>query len=122
MALEAELALTQKVLDTMAAKEDSALGEVLDQPLCMLHTSTPRFGPEWVFGGVVGNSLDVDRALPPPSLPCTLGPVSHSPPLLPTAPCQTSAHGGPRPRGRLPHWLPQLQEVSKKARWGRGRT
>ncbi|XP_058529904.1 interferon lambda-1 [Ochotona princeps] len=77
VALEAELALTRKVLEAAAAKEDSALSDVLDQPLRMLQHIHTQI-----------------RA------------------CLPARPAQPMA--GPRPRGRLPHWLHRLQEASKK--------
>ncbi|XP_011807813.1 PREDICTED: interferon lambda-2 [Colobus angolensis palliatus] len=73
VALEAELALTLKVLEA-AADADSALVDVLDQPLHTLH-----------------HILSQLRACIEPQ---------------PTA--------GPRPRGRLHHWLHGLQEAPKK--------
>nr|XP_005589223.2 interferon lambda-3-like [Macaca fascicularis] len=73
VALEAELALTLKVLEA-AADADSALVDVLDQPLHTLH-----------------HILSQLRACIQPQ---------------PTA--------GPRPRGRLHHWLHRLQEAPKK--------
>ncbi|XP_076986588.1 interferon lambda-3-like [Tamandua tetradactyla] len=71
VALEAELALTRKVLEASA---DSALGDVLDQPLRTLRH--------------IHSELQA----------CI--------PAQPTA--------GPRPRGRLRHWLHRLQEARKK--------
>ncbi|XP_069919248.1 interferon lambda-3-like [Oryctolagus cuniculus] len=74
-ALEAELALSLKVLEAM---EDSARGHVLEQPLRTLrHIHTQL------------------RACLP------------SRPPQPTTP-------GPKPRGRLHHWLHRLQEAPKK--------
>ncbi|XP_026308395.1 interferon lambda-3, partial [Piliocolobus tephrosceles] len=73
VALEAELALTLKVLEA-AADADSALVDVLDQPLHTLH-----------------HILSQLRACIQPQ---------------PTA--------GPRPWGRLHHWLHRLQEAPKK--------
>uniref|UniRef100_A0A2K5QPQ4 Interferon lambda 1 n=2 Tax=Cebus imitator TaxID=2715852 RepID=A0A2K5QPQ4_CEBIM len=73
MALEAELALTLEVLEA-AADNDTALGDVLDQPLHTLH-----------------HVLSQLRACVQPQ---------------PTA--------GPRPQGRLHHWLHRLQEAPKK--------
>uniref|UniRef100_A0A0D9QV76 Uncharacterized protein n=1 Tax=Chlorocebus sabaeus TaxID=60711 RepID=A0A0D9QV76_CHLSB len=73
VALEAELALTLKVLEA-AADADLVLVDVLDQPLHTLH-----------------HILSQLRACIQPQ---------------PTA--------GPRPRGRLHHWLHRLQEAPKK--------
>ncbi|XP_008580272.1 PREDICTED: interferon lambda-1 [Galeopterus variegatus] len=71
IALEAELALTLKVLVTVT---DPALGDILDQPLHTLH--------------YIHSQLQA----------CV--------PAQPTA--------GPRPRGRLHHWLHRLQEAPNK--------
>ncbi|XP_011828805.1 PREDICTED: interferon lambda-3-like [Mandrillus leucophaeus] len=73
VALEAELALTLKVLEA-AADADLVLVDVLDQPLHTLH-----------------HILSQLRACIQPQ---------------PTA--------GPRPQGRLHHWLHRLQEAPKK--------
>ncbi|XP_069312991.1 interferon lambda-1-like [Eulemur rufifrons] len=71
VALEAELALTLKVLGAVA---DPALGDVLDQPL-----STLRH---------IQSQLQACGPAPPPA--------------------------GPRPRGRLQHWLDRLQQAPRK--------
>ncbi|XP_037675930.1 interferon lambda-3 [Choloepus didactylus] len=71
VALKAELALTLKVLGAMA---DSALGDVLDQPLHTLR--------------------DIHRELQA---------------CMPAQPL-----AGPRPQGRLLHWVHRLREAPKK--------
>ncbi|KAK2088415.1 Interferon lambda-1 [Saguinus oedipus] len=82
MALEAELVLTLEVLEA-TADNDTALGDVLEQPLHTLH-----------------HILSQLRACVSPR-----GPGTQVRPQ-PTA--------GPRPQGRLHHWLHRLQEASKK--------
>nr|CAB0000137.1 TPA: interferon 1IB1 [Tupaia belangeri] len=71
VALEAELALTLRVLGAVA---DSSPRDTLDQPLHVLRHIHSR--------------------------------------LQACVPAQPTA--GPRPRGRLPHWLHRLQEAEKK--------
>ncbi|XP_012512472.1 PREDICTED: interferon lambda-1-like isoform X3 [Propithecus coquereli] len=71
VALDAELALTLKVLGAVA---DTALGDVLDQPLRTLRHIRSQ--------------------------------------LQACGPAQPTA--GPRPRGRLQHWLHRLQEAPRK--------
>ncbi|KAL2763253.1 interferon lambda-2 precursor [Daubentonia madagascariensis] len=71
VALQAELALTLKVLRAVA---DTALGDVLDQPLHTLRHIRSQ--------------------------------------LQACGPAQPTA--GPRPRGRLQHWLHRLQEAPRK--------
>uniref|UniRef100_A0A452QDJ6 Interferon lambda 1 n=1 Tax=Ursus americanus TaxID=9643 RepID=A0A452QDJ6_URSAM len=75
MALEAEVALTLKVLETMA---DSSLGDILDQPLHTLRH--------------IHSELQACVEAQPPT--------------------------GPRPRGRLQHWLHRLHEAPKKESLG----
>ncbi|XP_045388008.1 interferon lambda-1-like [Lemur catta] len=71
VALEAELGLTLKVLGAVA---DTALGDVLDQPLRTLRH--------------IQSQLQACGPAPPMT--------------------------GPRPRGRLQHWLHRLQEAPRK--------
>uniref|UniRef100_A0A8C5XHQ1 Uncharacterized protein n=1 Tax=Microcebus murinus TaxID=30608 RepID=A0A8C5XHQ1_MICMU len=80
VALEAELALTLKVLATMA---DADLGDVLDRPLRTLRHIRPSAAG-----------------------------AAHTCPLCPQGPAAPTA--GPRPRGRLQHWLHRLQVAPRK--------
>lgn len=103
MALEAELALTLKVLGTVA---DSTLGDVLDQPL---HTLRHIHAELQACVSALGPPPCVWAPTPPVrSVP---GPP-HTAPLCPQVPAQSTA--APRPRGALRSWLHRLQEAQKK--------
>ncbi|XP_069408430.1 interferon lambda-3-like isoform X1 [Ovis canadensis] len=106
VALEAELALTLTVLDAMA---NSSLGRSLEQPLLTLQhihsklqacVSAGAPGRVWALTAWASPSVPGSTSQPHPSLLC------------PQVPAQPTA--GPRPRGRLHHWLHRLQEAQKK--------
>lgn len=112
MALEAELTLTLKVLETMA---DRSQGGILDQPLhtlrhihSELQACVSAWGT-WVF------SVESGHRGHHPSAP---GPTSYTTLLCPQVKAQSTV--GPHPQGRLHHWLHRLHEASKKVSDSRG--
>lgn len=108
MALEAELALTLKVLETVA---NSTLGDILDQPLRMLRHILAKL-QACVSDGGAGPCV---WALTPERPPLSQAPpyTLHTTLLCPQVPAQPTA--GPRPQGHLRHWLHRIQEAKKKA-------
>ncbi|NIG60763.1 interferon lambda-2-like [Pontoporia blainvillei] len=107
VALEAELALTLNVLEAAA---NSSLDHILDQPLHTLHHIHSKLqacvsarGTRAVSGLWPPVRAPVSQALPH-TLNSTL--------LCPQVPARPTP--GPRPRGRLHHWLHRLQEAPKK--------
>ena len=107
MALEAELALTLNVLEAMA---NSSLDHILDQPLHTLHHIHSKLQACVSARGTRAVSGLWPPVRPPLSqaLPHTLNTTL----LCPQVPAQPTA--GPRPRGRLHHWLHRLQDAPKK--------
>ena len=106
VALEAELALTLKVLGAMA---DASQGDILDQPLHTLrhmHSELQACVSAWGTEAVY-----VGSPLMGPLLSAA-GPASRATLLCPQVSAQPTA--GPQPQGRLHHWLHRLQEASRK--------
>ena len=106
VALKAELALTLTVLEAMA---NSSLDHSLERPLLTLRhihsklqacVSAGAPGRVWVLTTRTSPSVPSSASQPHPSLLC------------PQVPAQPTA--GPRPRGRLHHWLHRLQEAQNK--------
>ena len=112
MALEAELALTLKVLETMA---DRSLGDILDQPLHTLRHIHSQLQACVSARGTRALSVGSGHRGPHPAAP---GPASHTTLLGPRVKAQPPA--GPQPRGRLHPWLHRLHEASKKVSDSRG--
>lgn len=112
VALEAELILTLKVLETMA---DRPQGGILDQPLHTLrHIHSELQACVSARGSGV---LSVGSGHRGPHLSAP-GPASHTTLLCPQVETQPTA--GPQPQGRLHHWLHRLSEASKKVSDSRG--
>lgn len=110
MALEAELALTQRVLGAVA---NSTLGDVLDQPLLTLRHIHSKLQACVRALGSRAMSVGSDH----PCVSLCLRPCSLTTLLCPQVPAESTA--GPRPRGRLHQWLHRLQEAEKKVSdWG----
>ncbi|KAM8962749.1 interferon lambda-1-like [Lycaon pictus] len=110
VALEAELALTLKVLETMA---DRSLGDILDQPLHTLRHIHSQLQACVSAQGTRALSVGSGHRGPHPAAP---GPASHTTLLGPRVKAQPPA--GPQPRGRLHLWLHRLHEASKKESQG----
>lgn len=106
VALEAELALTLKVLETVA---NSTLGDILEQPLSMLRHILAKLQACVSDGGARPCVWALSHERTCPSVP---GPASHTTLLCPQVPAQPTP--GPRPQGHLRHWLHRIQEAETK--------
>ncbi|ELK36696.1 Interleukin-28B [Myotis davidii] len=108
VALEAELALTLKVLGTVA---NSTLGDILDQRLHTLRYIHSKLQACVSALGSQATSVGSDH----PYVPVCETLFTHHPPS-PTGP--SSVHSRPQARGHLCQWLHCLQETRKKESHG----